>query len=52
MVIQEKDRPIWKACQAQGLILFPWAHETIGGEVLVYLLSSGQLDFMSDPLLT
>ena len=44
MVLQEEDGPIHKANKAQILSVQPWGHETMGGELLVDLLYSGQLD--------
>ena len=44
MDIQERDNNIYLAHKPQGTPVYPWENETMGGELLGDLLSSGQLD--------
>ena len=43
MVLQEKEDSIWEARQTQTPNIIPLCHESMGGGLLGYLLTSGTL---------
>ena len=44
MVLQEKEGYICESNQKQRILVLPWRYATMEGELIGYLLPSGQLD--------